>query len=244
MEECDMIAVNLIDLGAYCKAAGSIAKAQDAYNDSIRILRRLENHDQEIVHALLGLADLMIVTGEHEAALNYYNECLDIQKTLFSETHEDVATTLYLIGVLTTSNAFLAESVDMIVALKGENHPFIGDAYNMMGFVEMKNGNADVALEKFSDALRVRRATRDRLKEAETLKNVGNVYRERNELKLALEQYEECLGIITEAKGRDSEAVVDVLIAMGSIMSDMNLHEGAMSHFKNGEQIVSLLAMT
>jgi tetratricopeptide (TPR) repeat protein len=119
--------------------------------------------------------------------------------------------------------------------LDDEIHPFNGDAYNLMGFIEMKNGNENGALIRLSDALRVRRALGNRLKEAETLKNIGNLHRERNNLDLALEQYEECLAIITEEQGRDSESVVDVLISMGSIMGDMNFYEDAISHYKNGE---------
>lgn len=247
MGDCIKVAVNLTDLGAHRKAAGDNEKSKVAYSDSVRILRGIAGQELSLVNALLGLADLMNAIGEYGDALGNYNECLRIQKHLFCEMHEDVASTLYSIGTVKLNQcefeksiALLSKSVDIMTKLYDEIHPFNGDAYNLMGFIEMKNGNENGALVRLSDALRVRRALGNRVKEAETLKNIGNVHRERNNLRLAMEQYEECLAILTEEQGRDSESVVDVLIAMGSIMSDMNFDEDAISHYKNGEPCCSI----
>eukprot|EP00804_Cyclotella_cryptica_P001810 CCRYP_018422-RA/>CCRYP_018422-RA protein AED:0.01 eAED:0.01 QI:141/1/1/1/1/1/3/1098/1518 len=241
--DCAKVAVNLADLGAHRKATGAKAKAQVAYNDSIRILRGIAGQELELVNALLGLGDLMNTTEEYESALGSYNECHLIQKSLFGEIHEDVATTLYLIGTVNLNQchyekslAFLSKSVDIMTKLHDEIHPFNGAAYNLMGFIEMKSGNENGALIRLSNALRVRRALGNRLKEAETLKNIGNVHRERNDLDVALKQYQECLAIVTDEEGSHSEAVVDLLIEMGSIMSDMNLHDDAISHYKSALQ--------
>ena len=196
----------------------------------------------QLTHALLGLADLLNKKKEYTASLGHYNDCLQIQKILFSENHEKVAITKYQIatvkmkqGLYDKALRYLNESVDIMTLLNGKTHPFIGDAYNLNAFLEMKKGNAENALKLFNDALQVRKALGDRTKEAETLKNIGHVYREKNDYDLALEQYEECLGILTEEKGRDSDAVADILIAMGDISSDMSSTDDAMSHYKNGE---------
>ena len=225
----------------YLKAAGDTEKALVAYTDSLLILTGMKKQKHQLVHTLLGLADLLNSIGKYEAALDHYKDCLSIQKSLLSETHEDIATTLYLMGVVKMNHcqydaslAYLKESVEVKTSSKDGINSFNGDAYNLMGFVEMRNGNRDGALSKFSDALRIRRALGKRLKEAETLKNIGNVYRENKEHERALEQYREALVIITEEEGRDSERVVDVLVAMGSIMSDLNSHDHALSHYKNG----------
>jgi tetratricopeptide (TPR) repeat protein len=241
--DCDKVAVNVTNLGEYHKASGDTEKALEAYTNALRILEGKKSQQVVLVRALLGLADLLNSTGEYNAALGHYNDCLNIQKSLFSETHEDVATTLYLTGMVAMNQGhyakalgFLTEAVDVMTALNDEVNAFNGDAYNMMGFVEMKNGNPDSALRRFYDALHIRRALGKHMKEAEALKNIGNVYREKNEYDLALDQYEECLSIITEEEGRDSEAIVDILIAMGDVTSDKNFHDDAMSHYKNGKQ--------
>lgn len=239
---CAKVASQLTDLGGYFKAAGNNEKSLDAYTNALLILTNMKDQKRELVRALLGLADLLHKKGQYKVALGHYNDCLHIQKSLYTETHEDVATTLYLMGVAKMNQGqygkslgYLNEAVDVMSALIGEVCPFNGDAYNLMGFVETKNGNHEDAMERFSDALRVRRALGNRLQEAETLKNMGNLWREKNEYNLAIDLYEECLGIITEEDGRDSESIIDVLIAMGNVASDMNLHDDAISHYKNGE---------
>ena len=239
---CAKLGINIRKLGSYLKAAGDTDKALNAYTDSLLILTEMKGQKEELVCTLLELAGLLNGTGEFKAALGHYNDCLNIQKSLYTETHEDVAKTLYLIGTVKMNQgrykkslAFLDEAIDVMTALNGEVNQFNGNAYNLMGFVEMKNGDPDNSLERLSDALRVRRALGSRSQEAETLKNIGHVYREKNEFDMALEQYEECLCIITEEEGKESEAVVDVLIEMGNVASDMNSHDDAMSHYKNGE---------
>lgn len=236
------VACHLTDLGSYFKDAGDNEKSLDAYTNALLILTGMKKQRQELVRALLGLADLLHKKGEYKVALGHYNDCLHIQKSLYTETHEDVATTLFLMGVVKMNQGqcgkslgYLNEAVDVMTAINGEICSFNGDAHNLMGIVETKNGNYENAMERFSDALRVRRALGNRLQEAETLKNMGNLGREKNEYHLALELYEECLGIITEENGRDSESVVEVLVAMGNVASDMNMHDDAISHYKNGK---------
>ena len=196
----------------------------------------------KLTHALLGMADLLNKRKQYSASLSHYNDCLQLQKELFGDNHENVATTLYLIATVKMSQGFtdkalrcLSESVDIMSSLNGETHPFIGDAYNLNAFLEMKKGNIENALKLFNDALQVRKALGQRAKEAETLQNIGNVYREKGEYDIALEQYEESLGIMAEEKGRDSDAVADILIAMGDISSDRESSDDSLSHYKNGE---------
>lgn len=239
---CVKLAVNLTNLGGYFRAAGDNDKALDAYTSALLILTGMKGYKEELIQALLGLADLLNDTGEYKAALGHYNDCLRIQKSLYTEPHENVATTLYSIGVVKMNQGqyvealeFLDKAVDVMSALKGVINPFNGDAYNLMGFVEMKSGKADNAMKRFTSALQVWRALGRRIQEAVTLKNIGHVHREKSEHDLALEQYEDCLCIITEEEGKSSEAVVDVLISMGNVTNDMNMYDDAISHYKNGE---------
>lgn len=96
----------------------------------------------------------------------------------------------------------------------------VGDTLNMMGFLKAKRGELDNALTLLWDALRIRKLQEDHIKVSETLKNIGNVHRQKDELELALECYEECLRIRRFELGPDHEKVADVLIAMGNVHNE------------------------
>ena len=235
------MAINLTDLGAYYKAAGNTKRSLDAYTSSLLILTELKGEKPQLVTTLLGLAELLTSTREYSAALTHYNDCLKAQKSFLGESHSDIALTMYLMGLAELNRGYykrallyFSESVEMMTVLENEVCSFNGNVYNSMGFLEMKNGKGDRALERFTEALRVRRALGEPLKEAETLMNIGHVYREEGKHASALEHYEQCLTIVSEVTGRDSETVVNVLIAIANVTNEMKSHDDAMSHYKNG----------
>jgi len=242
-EEC---AITLTILGAHLKSTGAYKKSELAYNDAIRILQSLNgDQDLSLADALLGIADLMTAMSKYSEAMDYYSSCQEIQESVFGETHDDIASTLYAIGLMkheqglcSTALIFFAKSLVMRVELHGEAHPAVGDVYDMMGFVEAKNGELNAALRRLNDALKVRKALGDHVKEADTLNNIGNLHRERNEYQLAMQRYQECLNIRTSEIGRNDERVADVLMALGNVRSDMGNHEDALSHYREALQIL------
>jgi tetratricopeptide (TPR) repeat protein len=104
----------------------------------------------------------------------------------------------------------------------------------MMGFLQAKRGELDDALSLLWDALRIRKLQQDNVKVSETLNNIGNVHREKQEYELAIECYEECLRIRRAELGNESAKVADALIAMGNVQSDMDYTDDAMDSYKEG----------
>merc|ERR1712130_444161 len=107
-----------------------------------------------------------------------------------------------------------------------------------MGFVEAKKGDLNTALRRLKDGLEVRKKLRDRLKEADTLANIGNLHRERNEFELALQVYDDCMNVRISELGRIHQSVADVLMALGNVQSDMENPHGALSHYREALQIL------
>jgi tetratricopeptide (TPR) repeat protein len=104
----------------------------------------------------------------------------------------------------------------------------------MMGFLQAQRGELDEALSLLWDALRIRKLLNDRIKVSETLKNIGNVHREKQEYELAIECYEECLRIRRSELGDDHEKVADALIAIGNVQSDLGNTDEAMRSYEDG----------
>jgi tetratricopeptide (TPR) repeat protein len=130
---------------------------------------------------------------------------------------------------------FFQKALDIRVGIYGEADPSVRDTYSIMGFTEAASGDLDGALRKLGDALRVSQLLGDRLKEAETLSNIGNAHREKEEWELALEHYDDCMSIRIAELGRDHESVADALMAIGNVKSDMSKQEDAVKSYKDGE---------
>ena len=76
----------------------------------------------------------------------------------------------------------------------------IGAAYRSLGETQK-------ALEKYNEALPIRRAIGDRIGEAGTLNNIGVAYRSLGETQKALEKYNEALLIRRVIGDRSGEAI-------------------------------------
>jgi len=241
--DCEEVGITLTILGAHLKGIGDCEKAEQAYNEAVQILRSL-NHDLDLslVDALLGLAGLLNEIAEYDQAMKCYVECLEIQKNAYGKSHDDIASTLYAMG-LTKNNqklysralTFFQKALDIRVGIHGEADPSVRDTHSIMGFIEAVRGDLDGALRKLADALRVSQLLGDRLKEAETLSNIGNVHREKEEWELALEHYDNCMSIRIAELGHDHESVADVLMSIGNVRSDMSKHKDAVQSYKEGE---------
>ena len=240
---CEEVAITLTILGAHLTEIGNYEKAEQAYNEAVQILRSLNNDlDLSLVDALLGMAGLLNETADYVQAMECYVECLEIQKSVYGKSHDDIASTLYAMGLTKINQklysralTFFQKALDIRVGIHGEADPSVRDTYSIMGFTEAASGDLDGALRKLGDALRVSQLLGDRLKEAETLSNIGNVHREKEEWELALEHYDNCMSIRIAELGRDHESVAEALMAIGNVKSDMSKQEDAVKSYKDGE---------
>lgn len=244
-----VVASTLETIGNISKEIGELKKAEMAYEDSLRIRKLLYGGGHETVaNVLHEMGDLMDDISEYDEAVNYFSECLDIRKERLGEDHEDVAETLYSMGFALHNQGHYEDSLDAFdeaLSIRrdklGDNHDSVGDTLNIMGFVQAKRGELDESLRLLWDALRIRKLNEDNLKAADTLKNIGNVHREKQEFELAIECYEECLRIRRSEVGDEHEKVADALIALGNVKSDMSDHERAMVCYQEALQIRMLL---
>ena len=129
----------------------------------------------------------------------------------------------------------LARCLVMRVQLHGEENSDVADTYDMLGFVEAKKGDFDVALKRLTNSLKVRKAVGDKLKEADTLLNLGNLYKGRKEFESACQHYDDCLKIRKSELGEVHQSVADILMELGNVQSDMENPDIAVSHYREGE---------
>jgi tetratricopeptide (TPR) repeat protein len=244
----EKVALTHEKIGTLAKAIGKSKKAEISFEEALRIRRFLHGNEHEAVATVLHeIGDLMDDLGEYDEAMSNYENALSIRRKILGD-HEDVAATLYSMG-FTLHN--LEEPEKALDCFKealtirkdklGNDAKEVGDTLNMMGFLQAKRGELDNALTLLWDALRIRKTHRDHVKVSETLKNIGNVHREKQEHDLAVECYEECLRIRRSELGDDHEKVADALIAIGNVRSDMENINDAMRAYKEAHKIRSLV---
>ena len=90
-------------------------------------------------------------------------------------------------------------------------------------------GEMQKALEKFNEALPIRRAVGDRRVEATTLNNIGAVYRSLGETRKALEKYNEALPIRRAVGDRSGEAAT--LNNIGMVYQSLGETQKALEKF-------------
>jgi tetratricopeptide (TPR) repeat protein len=242
---------NVLYVGALCQLGDilqrteSYKKAEAAYNDALQIVQALEGDQSPLlIQIFIRMADLLVSTSNFDDAVGYYTQCLEMQERLLGKEHEDIASIMYSMGLAMLEKGsfvvaldYFSISLDMRVHLYGENHQIIADTYDIMGFVEAKSGDFDASLQLLSNSLELRKSIGDKLREADTLVNIGNLFRERKDYEHALHQYNKCLMMRITALGRNHTSVAEVLMAIGNVHGDMNNISDALDRYREAVEI-------
>ena len=245
LPDSEKVAVTHEKIGNLARAMGKTKKAEIAFEEALRIRKLVHGENHEAVATVLQeLGDLMDDLGETDSAMKHYVQALEIRESRLGPDDIAVAETYYSMGYTLQSNEAsdralqcFEEALSIRKFQLGEDAKEVGDTLNMMGFLQAQRGELDDAISLLWEALRIRKLNNDSVKISETLKNIGNVHREKQEFELSIECYEECLRIRREELGDESEKLADALIAMGNVLSDMDSTEEAMETYKEGTSI-------
>jgi tetratricopeptide (TPR) repeat protein len=249
LPDSEKVAVTHEKIGSLARAIGKTKKAQIAFEAALKIRKLIHGEQHEAVATVLQeLGDLMDDIGEYDTAMSHYIDALDIRRNRLGLDDIAVAETLYSMGYTLHNNdepdralVCFEESLSIRRYQLGEDSKEVGDTLNMMGFLKAKRGELDDALTILWDALRIRKLQEDNVKVSETLKNIGNVHREKQEQVLAVKCYEECLRIRRTELGEDHEKVADALIAMGNVYGDIKKNDEAMRSYQEALRIRTMV---
>eukprot|EP00536_Pseudo-nitzschia_multiseries_P008540 jgi/Psemu1/198330/e_gw1.217.66.1 len=241
----EKVAVTHEKIGSLARGIGKSKKAQIAFEAALKIRKSIHGEQHEAYATVLQeLGDLMDDLGEYETAMGYYIDALDIRRSRLGLDDIAVAETLYSMGYTLHNNdeperalVCFVEALSIRRYQLGNDSKEVGDTLNMMGFLKAKSGERDDALTLLWEALQIRKFQQDHVKVSETLKNIGNVHKEKEELQLAIDCYKECLRIRKTELGPKHEKVADTLIAMGNIQSDMKKMKEAMKSYQEALKI-------
>ena len=247
LPDSEKVALIYEKIGTLAKAIGKSRKAEKSLKEALRIRRLIHGDDHEAVAAAFQeIGDLMDDLGEYEKAMYNYSEALLIRYKRLG-LHNDVAATLCSIAFTFHNQGqpkhalrSFEEALEIRKVCLGVDATEVGDMLNMMGFLHAKLGELDDALTLLLEALRIRKIHKEVMKISETLKNIGNIKREKQEYDQAVELYQECLRIRREELGDDNEKVADALIALGNVHGEMEQIDDAIREYQEALKIRTL----
>eukprot|EP00549_Striatella_unipunctata_P025591 CAMPEP_0118703848 /NCGR_PEP_ID=MMETSP0800-20121206/18844_1 /TAXON_ID=210618 ORGANISM="Striatella unipunctata, Strain CCMP2910" /NCGR_SAMPLE_ID=MMETSP0800 /ASSEMBLY_ACC=CAM_ASM_000638 /LENGTH=451 /DNA_ID=CAMNT_0006605545 /DNA_START=687 /DNA_END=2042 /DNA_ORIENTATION=- len=245
--DTERVAFTYHKIGTLYVMLGQHRRARTSFESALRIRMDLFGDDHPSlasVHQDLG--NLLDSLGDFDAAIEHFEQCLAVREQ--QKDYEEVASTLYSIGfTLHNKNdndgaiKYLNKCLDLRREKNGNLAEEVGDTLNMIGYLEAHRGNSTKSLVLLTEALRIRRTRKDRLKTSDTLKNIGNVRREQGEYDKALRNYEECLALRRKELGEEDEKVASALIAVGNVRSDKGEPDSALAKYQ--EALVIRLAV-
>jgi len=240
LPDSERVAVTHEKIGNLARAVGKTRKAELAFTEALRIRKLVhgENH-VAVASVLQELGDLMDDRGDFDSAMKHYVQALAIREAVLGPDDLAAGETYYSMGYTLQNNQAMdralqcfEEALSIRKYNLGDDAKEVGDTLNMMGYLQAQQGELNDAISLLWEALRIRKLHEDPVKVSETLKNIGNVHREKQEFELAVECYDEVLRIRRTELGDNHEKLADALVAMGNVQGDMNSNEEAMESYK------------
>ncbi|CAB9520739.1 Kinesin light chain [Seminavis robusta] len=232
-------------IGCIARDLGDYEAGGHALEEAIRIYKKnLGSTHEKVARGLHELGNLLDDEGKYKDAMDKFFESLDIRQNNFGNDSPLVADVFYSMGYTLQNQDSVDQALDCFeeswninkVQL-GPDAKEVGNAANIMGYLQAKRGQLDDALSLLWDALRIRKLQEDQVKVSETLRNIGNVHREKEEHELAIECYEECLRLRKLELGERHAKVADALVGLGNVKSDQGKHAEASQSYEEALSI-------
>lgn len=179
--------------GSILAAKGEKANARAMHQSALGIFKKyLGSKHTDIAYTHLKIADVYLLErnkNEWEKSQQYIETAFNILKSMDDQTSPSV--------ILCYANAHLvkakylyrkrnfkeaieecAESIKNGENILGDNHLYLAESYYVMGMIQEKSNNGEIALEKYSKAYHLYGIFNDHPKRPELLKKMENLYQE------------------------------------------------------------------
>lgn len=217
---------------------GEKDSAMDHFLDAYEMRKHALGVHEKVAMNLYWLGNLADEMRKYEKALEYFEECLLMRKSLKSD-QLIVAETIRSMGYVYNSRRKYEEAMECFEdclkiqqSVLPDDDQRVGDSLNILGVVKTKAGFSQEGIRTLWEALRVRKLNDDLEKVSDTLNNIGNVHKEREEYDLALNCYQESLMFRKKHLGGSHIKVADSNFNIGIVYDKMGNQEQALTCYK------------
>ena len=186
-------------------------RSERYYREALRILEDIHGfNSHRLLHALTGLASLLIEKEEYEESMELYSRNLEIRKTVFGDSHPATAegyghmgSALKKVGELDSAAHYNRKSLELWKELLGPDHVTISGASVSLAntLTEMKRfEEAESLLER---ALEIQEAYYGEHSGALVRGSLAKMYKQMGKYHKAIEQYKKAISIMEYHNAED-----------------------------------------
>jgi len=204
-------------------ARGRVVSAREVLDRSVPKLRTELASQPEVRADLLDLAgQIYHKLGEYERASPLLEEALQVRRQSQGPAHDDVAESLYQLGLLRLNRGDYAgaeRDLRDVLAARSNSHPLSPVTKNYLALALLRRGKNDEAEALFREALTALRVRPESPELAEGLTGLGFVRFAKGSSAEAEALFREALEIRRRTLGSDHRAVAETLNNLGSVLS-------------------------
>eukprot|EP00051_Salpingoeca_urceolata_P002590 m.51422 g.51422 ORF g.51422 m.51422 type:complete len:1630 (+) comp12223_c0_seq4:378-5267(+) len=189
---------------------------------------RLTRTQQQVADFHFAVADLLILNGAFDEAVEPLNACLAIQTHVLGEQHADTALTCNALGICHLESGRPAEALQWFersLAIKREVSPgseAMAATLSNIAIIRRRQGELDTALTLLDEAETLLRSARVPVlwRLGATLTNRGVLLKNRGDYDGALAAYQEALTTKREGIGASAPSVATTLVDLANLTND------------------------
>jgi tetratricopeptide (TPR) repeat protein len=220
---------------------GNEALAIEMYNEALVSCRAALGIHAEVSSVLNKLGNLYYGQGEHDKALDMYEQGLAVERLVFDEYHPNITVTLSNIAQIHKQCGDLAKAFSLFdevyaiqLASVGKRDPSVAGTLANMALIHYQRKNYTSALEIYQEALAIRRESfgDDNLEVASTLNSIGLVLFKLGMLSMALESISRSLATRRKLLGDTHRDIAVNLYNIATIQMELGNDDEAMRFYQ------------
>ena len=179
----------------------------------------------------LTLADIALQIDQPERAETLIAHAIQLAKE--TEDHDQLAWALLTKARIVNDEGALAEAEDLVA---GREDDWLRSAYNnQCGIHALESGDIPTAKSAFAQSLALKEALEDKVGQANTLYNLGEIARDEEEFEQAKEFHARCVDILHELE--DRSGMVNGLAILGHLEAIEGNIDSAIVHYEGALEI-------
>ena len=179
----------------------------------------------------LTLADIALQIDQPERAESLIAHAIQLAKE--AEDHDQLAWALLTKARIVNDEGALAEAEDLVA---GSEDDWLRSAYNnQCGIHALESGDIPTAKSAFAQSLALKEALEDKVGQANTLYNLGEIARDEEEFEQAKEFHARCVDILHELE--DRRGMVNGLAILGHLEAIEGNIDSAIVHYEGALEI-------
>ena len=188
-----------------------------------------ESHP-DVVHALSALGDACLTNEDHEEALRYYTQALEVGKKTFPVGHPSVSAEQGdKANAIKNYNSALALQMQEL----GEDHPSVAVTLHNIGTMHYRSQEFHYALKSYKQVLKMRRYLlgNEHISIAECLLNIATVHEKAGEFERCQSALNAAIRITAKHHGAQSVQCAHITQLIGALNARSECDEVALEYY-------------